>query len=40
MLFRYKCGTVKEITRNDFINNKEYYEKKLEIKIILLACIL
>lgn len=31
MIFRYKCGKIKEINRKDFITDKEYYLKIMEI---------
>jgi hypothetical protein len=35
MLFRYKCGRLKEIKKNDFLNDVDYYRKILEIKSFL-----
>lgn len=35
MLFRYKCGRIKEINKKDFLNDIDYYKKILEIKTFL-----
>ena len=31
MIFRYKCGKIKEVNRRDFLTDKEYYLKIMEI---------
>ena len=35
MIFRYKSGKIKNISRDDFLTDKEYYMKILEAKSFL-----